>query len=331
MTNNPLEDRDLEETVNSLRPAGFEEFIGQENIKLNLQTAIKSSKIRGEPLDHVLLFGPPGLGKTSLAKITANELQTKLTMTTGPALEKPADLAAILNSLESGEIIFIDEIHRMPKPVEEILYSAMEDFKIHIVTGQGMFAKTIELPIKPFTLIGATTRTGLLSSPLRDRFGIILRLDYYSEEDLQKIIIQSARKLGVSITESAAFFLASRSRGTPRIANRVLKRARDLAVVRNSETIDDRLAQEVCQMLQIDENGLDWLDRKVLDTLYYNFKGGPAGLSSLSASTGEPEDSLEDVVEPYLLQKGYLIRTKKGRCLTEKARALYRGQKGLFF
>ncbi|MCS6961138.1 MAG: Holliday junction branch migration DNA helicase RuvB [Deltaproteobacteria bacterium] len=323
-------DSETEEVINILRPTNFDEFIGQENVKLNLKTAVSASKIRSQPVDHVLLYGPPGLGKTSLAKIVARELGVKLTSTTGPALEKPFDLAAILNSLEQNEILFIDEIHRTPKPVEEILYSAMEDFRLHIVTGQGLFAKTIELNLKPFTLIGATTRTGLLSSPLRDRFGIILRLDYYSDADLCQIILQSAKKLEIEIEDSAAHILASRSRGTPRIANRLLKRASDLALVTGVSLITEKIANDVCSMLQIDENGLDWLDRKVLETLFYNFRGGPAGLSSISASTGEPEDSLEDVVEPFLLQKGLIIRTKKGRCLTEKGKNLVTRSKTLF-
>ncbi|MCS6893437.1 MAG: Holliday junction branch migration DNA helicase RuvB [Deltaproteobacteria bacterium] len=312
--------------INVLRPGSFDEFVGQENVKLNLRTAVKAARIRGTALDHVLLFGPPGLGKTSLARLAAHELGVKITTTTGPALEKPFDLAAILNSLEEKQILFIDEIHRMPKPVEEILYPAMEDFKLHLVSGQGMFAKTLELDLKPFTLIGATTRTGLLSSPLRDRFGITLRLDYYSVSDLKLIILQSACKLGLIITEDAALKLAERSRGTPRIANKILKRASDLALVKGATVIDVDLALEVCDMLQLGELGLDYLDKKILETILYNFRGGPAGLSSLSASTGEPEDSLEDVVEPYLLQMGLIVRTKKGRCITERGKRIITGK-----
>jgi Holliday junction DNA helicase RuvB len=319
-----------EELLNSLRPCSFDEFVGQELAKKNIRTAIQASLIRQEPLDHVLLFGPPGLGKTSLARIIASELKTRLVSASGPALERPADLAAILSNLSYGDVLFIDEIHRTPKPVEEILYSAMEDFKLSLVSGQGIYARTVEIPLQKFTLVGATTRAGLLSSPLRDRFGIVLRLEFYSSDELKTIVLQSAKKLGFKIDPKAAELLGQRSRGTPRIANRILKRASDYALVHQYDTITPEVVEKVCEMLQIDENGLDWLDKKILDTIHSQFRGGPVGLAALSASVNEPEDTLEEVVEPYLLQQGFLVRTQRGRMITQKAKKALSNQKFLY-
>ena len=305
-----------EENGLSLRPSTLKEYIGQKNIVRNLSLAIEAAKKRNEALEHCLLYGPPGLGKTTLANIVAKEMNANIITTTGPAIEKVGDIAAILTNLSEKDVLFIDEIHRLNRAVEETLYSALEDFKLDIVVGQGPGARTIRIDLPPFTLVGATTRIGLLTSPLRDRFGLVLRLDFYSIEELKLIIQRSASILNVDIEEEAALLLAKRSRGTPRIANKLLRRVRDLAQINSKEIIDVETAKQTLEMLEIDKNGLDYLDKKYILTLIEKFSGGPVGIDTLAASIGEDKGTLEDVVEPFLLQIGYIKRTPRGRVAT---------------
>lgn len=304
---------------NSLRPKTLDDFVGQQKTREQLQIFFEAAKRRQEPLDHVLLFGPPGLGKTTLAHIISNEMDVELTQTSGPVLERQGDVAAMLTRLNFGSVLFIDEIHRLNPVVEEVLYPAMEDNRIDIVIGQGPAAKTIQLPVKPFTLVGATTRTGLLTSPLRDRFGIVHRLDYYEVSELTKIIRRSADILSVKADQSGIEEIAKCSRGTPRIANRLLRRVRDYAEIKGSGTIDREIAQFALEMLEVDTCGLDVLDRKYLQILIENYQGGPAGLETLSAALSEDRGTIEDVIEPYLLQQGFIQRTPRGRKVTQKA------------
>ncbi|MCL2525887.1 MAG: Holliday junction branch migration DNA helicase RuvB [Coriobacteriia bacterium] len=303
----------------SLRPLTLKDFQGQQRVKDNLEVLIKACKQRGDSLDHVLLSGPPGLGKTTLAAVVAAELGVNMKQTAGPAIERAGDLAAILSNLEAGDVLFIDEIHRLSRVVEEILYSAMEDFTLDIIIGKGPAARSITLDLAPFTLIAATTRTGLLSGPLRDRFGINFRLDYYEAQDLEAIITRSAGLLGFSIAPDAAHEIGRRSRGTPRLANRLLKRVRDFAQVRYGSDISEDIAAEALSFFEVDSLGLDWMDVKILTTLTQTFAGKPVGLTTLANATGEEADTLEDVYEPYLLQKGLIIRTPKGRQATARA------------
>lgn len=303
----------------SLRPRSLDEFIGQEPIKENLKVFIKAAKLRNEPLDHTLFFGPPGLGKTTLATIIANELNVNIKTTTGPVLERQGDLAAILTNLSDKDILFIDEIHRLPRVVEEVLYSAMEDYKLDIIIGQGPNARTLKINLPKFTLIGATTRTGLLTSPLRDRFGVISRLEFYSVSELKEIVMRSALLLDIKINEDAALEIAKRSRGTPRIANRLLKRVRDFAQVKGDGFIDMDITQHALSALNVDRLGLDEIDRKLLLTLIERFNGGPAGIEAVSAALREDKETIEDVYEPFLLQEGLIERTSRGRLATRRA------------
>ena len=303
----------------SLRPKKFGEYIGQDKVKENMKIYISSALKRREPLDHVLLYGPPGLGKTTLASIIANEMNSNIKITSGPAIEKAWDLAAILTNLEENDILFIDEIHRINKSVEEILYPALEDFSLDIVIGKGPTAKSIRIDLPKFTLVGATTKVGSLSAPLRDRFGIIQKLELYSEKNLSKIIERSANILGYEIDEEAALEIGSRSRGTPRIANRLLKRVRDFAEYENQKNINYDISKRALDRLEIDELGLDGIDRQMLETVIYNFNGGPVGLETLAATIGEDKDTIEDVYEPYLMQIGFLTRTPRGRMVTKLA------------
>ena len=315
---NPEESNlDLDEY--KLRPQFLREYIGQDDVKDNLGVFIKAAKLRDEALDHVLLYGPPGLGKTTLAYIIANELGRNIKTTSGPAIEKTGDLAAILSSLEEGDVLFIDEIHRMPIFIEEVLYSAMEDFTLDIIIGGEGSSRSIKIDLPPFTLVGATTRIGDLSSPLRDRFGIVSHLDYYNENDLEKIVKRTAKVFDMNIDKDAAIELAKRSRGTPRIANRLLKRVRDFALVEESDTITKNIAKDALDKLKVDTEGLDDLDHKLLLAIITKFNGGPVGIDALSSSIGEEKATIEDVYEPYLLQNGYLKRTNRGRVATEKA------------
>lgn len=302
-----------------LRPKTLDEYIGQDKVKSNLDIYIKAALDRREPLDHVLLYGPPGLGKTTLAGIIANEMGVNIRITSGPAIERAGDLAAILTSLSAHDILFIDEIHRMSRTVEEILYPAMEDYTLDIITGKGLAARTLHLPIEKFTLIGATTRAGLLSAPLRDRFGVISRLELYSVEDLKEIVKRSAGLLEIDIDEEGAAEIASRSRGTPRIANRFLKRVRDFAQVKHDGVITYDVAAEALKSMEIDELGLDAIDSRMLKTMIENFGGGPVGLDTLAAMIGEEPGTIEDVYEPYLLQLGFIARTPRGRIATKAA------------
>jgi holliday junction DNA helicase RuvB len=303
----------------SLRPQKLKEYIGQEKVKAKLDIFIKAAVMRKEPLDHVLFYGPPGLGKTTLANIIAREMKGNLKVTSGPAIERAGDLAAILTSLSDFDVLFIDEIHRLNRAVEEILYPAMEDYALDIVIGKGASARSIRLDLPKFTLIGATTRIGLLTSPLRDRFGMLCPMEFYTEDELKEIVIRSANILGVQISSEAAIEIGSRSRGTPRIANRLLKRVRDYSEVKGSGIIDADIAKAALNLLDIDEEGFDSIDNKILNAIVYNFNGGPVGIETLSYFIGEELDTIQDVYEPYLLQKGFIIRTPRGRIAGDKA------------
>lgn len=319
-----MDDRIISSEVNeneisieqSLRPQTLRQYIGQNQVKENLDIYIKAARMRKETLDHVLLYGPPGLGKTTLAVIIANEMGVNIRTTSGPAIERPGDLAAILTALEPGDVLFIDEIHRLQRTIEEVLYPAMEDFCLDIVIGKGPSARSVRLDLPPFTLVGATTRAGSLSAPLRDRFGVLSRLEYYKEDQLKNIVLRTAEVFGTEIDDPSASEIARRSRGTPRIANRLLRRVRDFAQVRGNGTIDLALARESLELLQVDKLGLDHIDHKLLKGIIERFRGGPVGLDTIAASIGEEAETIEDVYEPYLLQIGFLQRTPRGRVVT---------------
>ena len=322
-----------EEVEQSLRPRRLDEFVGQERTKEQLEIALAAAKGRGEALDHVLLVGPPGLGKTTLAQIIREELDVGLRTVAGPALERKGDMAAILTGLDTKDVLFVDEIHRVNRAIEEILYPALEDFRLDIVVGQGAGARTLTLDLPQFTLVGATTRTGLLTTPLRDRFGMTFRLGYYEQPELATIVRRSAGILGVEIADEAADEVARRARGTPRVANRILRRIRDVAEVRHSGAVTIDVAREALDLLEVDEVGLERIDRELLSAIAHKFGGGPVGLSTLAVSLGEEPDTIEDVYEPYLLQLGFLQRTPRGRIITELGRdhiGVERASEGLF-
>ncbi|WP_117169120.1 Holliday junction branch migration DNA helicase RuvB [Paraliobacillus sediminis] len=303
----------------SLRPSTLAQYIGQHKAKENLAIFIEAARLRNEPLDHVLLYGPPGLGKTTMASIIANEMGVQFRTTSGPAIERAGDLAAILSSLETGDVLFIDEIHRLPRAVEEILYPAMEDFCLDIVIGTGSTARSVRLELPPFTLVGATTRAGLLTAPLRDRFGVLSRLEFYETNDLCEIVERTASIFEVTIEKQSALEIARRSRGTPRIANRLLKRVRDISQVRGESAISLAITKEALKMLQVDQSGLDHIDHKLLIAIIDSFQGGPVGIDTLAATVGEESQTIEDVYEPFLLQMGFIQRTPRGRLATPKA------------
>lgn len=312
----------LEEDINienHLRPQLLQDYIGQKKAKETLKIYIEAAKSRREPLDHVLFYGPPGLGKTTLAGIIANEMGVNLKITSGPAIEKPGEIAAILNNLQEGDVLFVDEIHRLNRQVEEVLYPAMEDFAIDIMIGKGSSARSIRLDLPKFTLVGATTRAGMLTAPLRDRFGVVHRLEFYTDEELQTIIVRSAKVLGVEIETRGALEIARRSRGTPRLANRLLKRVRDFAQIKFDGVITEEVVNYALDLLDVDRYGLDHIDRNILLTIIEKFQGGPVGLDTLAASIGEDSGTIEDVYEPYLLKNGFIQRTPKGRIVTEQA------------
>jgi holliday junction DNA helicase RuvB len=332
---NPVIHAEEKSFEQSLRPQNLRQYIGQQKVKDNIVISIQAALKRQESLDHVLLYGPPGLGKTTLATIIANEMQVSIRTTSGPVIEKRGDLAAILTNLKANDVLFIDEIHRLPSSIEEILYPAMEDFYIDIIIGEGPGARSIKMPLPHFTLVGATTRAGLLTAPLRGRFGIIHRLEFYDHEDLRTIVNQSAKKVGVEIDDDGALEIASRSRGTPRIANRLLRRVRDYAEVKADGRITRTIAMDALKMMDVDTYGFDEIDRKLMLTILEKYNGGPVGVGSLSASINEDEDTIEDIYEPYLIQIGFLDRTPRGRMATRKAFDHFRislpaNQKNLF-
>jgi len=321
----------VDQSLRALRPTLLDEFVGQEGIKRRLRIYIEAAKARGEPLDHVLLLSPPGLGKTTLAHIIAHEMGVNIKVSSGPAIERPGDLAAILTRLSPGDVFFIDEIHRLRRQVEEVLYPAMEEYKLDIVLGEGPHARSLRLDLAPFTLVGATTREGLLTSPLRDRFEVTFRLEFYTPQELSEIIRRAGARLGVKVSEEGAWELATRARGTPRIALRLLRRARDVAQVAKAPLIDRELARRTLDMLGIDEEGLDGLDRRILEVIIDRFDGGPVGLETLAAALGEDRDTISEVYEPYLIARGFIRRTPQGRQATEKAyRHLGRSSQSLF-